>query len=388
MNCIARILVSAFVLWAASAAAQAPGALPAPTVVGTDAQCGSARESQAFQSGVERIRGNTLAYTEGPKNGPTIIFLPGMAVPRLSYLPSARLLCKQFHVIMIDQRGQGESSWAEDHKYRVVDYGEDIAAFITTHLKGQPVIISGHSLGGLVALWLAAKRPDLVIGLNAEDNPFLMSEAGYWDHHWVKPQFEQLERRLQRAQNSGRDPKVLRRAFAEEQMVLPRQDVPYEQRIRALGKQLSIMTDRGIRAADAAEQARLDKAYQKWLDGKPVTNAEFLPRAALERIPMAGLAVDPLVPHFAVTAELNDGFAHRAAMAQVRAPTLYWNSDQDLVGVISQAEHDENVRVIADHARTHHVIARGVGHLIHAEQPELYAREITSFFLPNGSGGE
>lgn len=338
-------------------------------------------DPSAFHDGKFDTGEIEIAYTEGPKAGPTILFLPGMGVPRQSYATVARLLCDRFHVVMIDQRGHGESSWAKDHSYRVTDYGRDLVAFIKGALHGEPVIISGHSLGGLVALWLAAEHPELTAGLNAEDNPFLMSERGRWETHWVKPMFEATERRLRSFQASNRDPATLRSAFAAEQMTLPRQNVPYVQRVRAMGKLLSNMDGRRIPEPDSVEANRIERAVQNWLAGVPVTNGEFFPNASLQRIAMASAAMDPDVAHAAVTAELNDGFNHRAAMAKVIAPVLYWNSDQDLVGVISQAEHDENVRVIGEHARIRHVVTPGVGHLIHAEVPELYTSEILRFFV-------
>ncbi len=323
----------------------------------------------------------SLTYSEGPDNGPIIVFIPGMAVPRQSYYPVARLLCTRFHVVMVDLRGQGESSWAKDGQYRVADYGDDIVRLLKVQFDGKPAIVSGHSLGGLVALWIAVNHPDLVAGFNAEDNPFLMSENPKWDSHWVKPMFVSLESRLTAYQASGHDPGVLTRLFAAQMMVMPRQDVPYPQRIRALGKLLSNNAQHGIVAADDAEQQRLNGVYRKWLNGEPVTNGEFFPRGAITRIAMGPSSVDPRVVRFAVSADLNAGFDHRRALAAVRVPTLYWNSDEDLVGVLSQVEHNDIVRLIGEHARIHHVIANGVGHLIHAEIPEQYAREISDFFL-------
>lgn len=41
---------------------------------------------------------------------------------------------------------------------------------------GRPAIVSGHSSGGLLALWIAAERRDLVSGLLLEDPPLFSSE--------------------------------------------------------------------------------------------------------------------------------------------------------------------------------------------------------------------
>ena len=53
----------------------------------------------------------------------------------------------------------------------------DINLFIRQHIK-QPVIISGHSSGGLLASLTTADVPDMVRGLVIEDAPFFTTEKG------------------------------------------------------------------------------------------------------------------------------------------------------------------------------------------------------------------
>jgi pimeloyl-ACP methyl ester carboxylesterase len=55
-------------------------------------------------------------------------------------------------------------------RYRPIDYGEDIRAFIDGVI-GEPAIVHGFSLGGLVAVYLAAKYPALVRALILEEPP-------------------------------------------------------------------------------------------------------------------------------------------------------------------------------------------------------------------------
>lgn len=371
------LLGAAICLPAAAGFAQGvPGGLPA-----APQERGANPVPPAFgDKSFDGARG-VIRYTEGPDLGPTIVFIPGMGVPRQSYFSAASRLARDFHVIVLDQLGQGESSWASDGKYRVIDYGADLLMFIRANLAGRKTIISGHSLGGLVALRMASEHPDIVSGLNAEDNPFLMSERGYWESHWIKPQFEALLSRLEAYQSSGRQLRILQEHFADEAMMLPRQDVPYLQRARAIGKHLSILSRRGALPAPNDEQSRLDDACSRWLAGVRLRNSDFLPQSILAKAPLPSATMDPRVVRAAVTAEVNDGFDHRTAMAAVRCPTLYWNSDEDLVGVLSQAEHDEIVALVSRKCRTRHVVASNVGHLIHAEDPEMYARELRGFFL-------
>jgi len=71
----------------------------------------------------------------------------------------------------------------------------DLAAYIRANKMDKPVIV-GHSLGGVLALWLAEKEPDLVGPLVIVDSlPFL---AGVMDPgataESVKPQAEQMRK--------------------------------------------------------------------------------------------------------------------------------------------------------------------------------------------------
>jgi pimeloyl-ACP methyl ester carboxylesterase len=73
----------------------------------------------------------------------------------------------------IDLRGHGWSTRAET--YRVIDYAADLIEI----LQGSaPQVLIGHSLGGLVALQVAAMRPDLVRGLIIEDAPLFHRSEG------------------------------------------------------------------------------------------------------------------------------------------------------------------------------------------------------------------
>jgi pimeloyl-ACP methyl ester carboxylesterase len=85
----------------------------------------------------------------------------------LSLIPS---LSKERRVCALDLRGNGRSGWAES--YRLQDFAEDNAEFVR-HLDG-PVMLLGHSLGGVAALMAAARYPERVKALLIEDVPLNM----------------------------------------------------------------------------------------------------------------------------------------------------------------------------------------------------------------------
>jgi pimeloyl-ACP methyl ester carboxylesterase len=67
-------------------------------------------------------------------------------------------------------RGNGRSGWAES--YQLKDFAEDNAEFVR-RLDG-PVMLLGHSLGGVAALMVAAQYPERVKALLIEDVPLTL----------------------------------------------------------------------------------------------------------------------------------------------------------------------------------------------------------------------
>lgn len=79
-------------------------------------------------------------------------------------------LLRLYHVYAPDFRGHGKSGRTPGH-YTIADYAADIILFLENVVR-QPAVLFGHSLGGQVAMVVAALRPDLVGGLIIGDAPF------------------------------------------------------------------------------------------------------------------------------------------------------------------------------------------------------------------------
>lgn len=118
--------------------------------------------------------GSVLNYGEGPANGPALVLLHGQQVSWEDYAPVLPELAKRYHVYAIDYYGHGGSS-KNPAKYSATAISTDISWFIRQYIK-QPVIISGHSSGGLLASLITADAPDVVRGLVIEDAPFFTTE--------------------------------------------------------------------------------------------------------------------------------------------------------------------------------------------------------------------
>jgi pimeloyl-ACP methyl ester carboxylesterase len=98
-------------------------------------------------------------YHELHGAGPSLLMIPGLASDSQSWLPVRDALAERFRLILPDNRGSGRST--QDAPISVPLLTDDCIALLEA-LGGGPVHVLGHSLGGMVALELAARRPDLV----------------------------------------------------------------------------------------------------------------------------------------------------------------------------------------------------------------------------------
>jgi pimeloyl-ACP methyl ester carboxylesterase len=112
-----------------------------------------------------------LHYAEIPGAGPPLVLLHGVTSSLEVYLPLLDELAELAHIYTLDFRGHGLSGHVHDPEaYRVEDYGQDLLLFLEM-VVGEPVILAGHSLGGLVSTWAAAQPGTAIQGVLLEDPP-------------------------------------------------------------------------------------------------------------------------------------------------------------------------------------------------------------------------
>jgi pimeloyl-ACP methyl ester carboxylesterase len=110
------------------------------------------------------------------EDDPAFLFIHGWCCDRSYFAPQADHFGARHRVVSIDQRGHGRSPVATDDDYSVPSLAADAAAVIEATALDRPVVV-GHSLGGVVALALAAARPDLVRGVVMVDPaPIVLSD--------------------------------------------------------------------------------------------------------------------------------------------------------------------------------------------------------------------
>jgi 3-oxoadipate enol-lactonase len=111
-------------------------------------------------------RGGFFVHRKG-SGGRPVVFLHALALSGALWDPVAEFLAPDHLVLAPDARGHGGSDW-DGAEFTVEDMAADVAAIIET-LDAGPANVVGMSMGGSVALVLAAERPDLVGNLVLAD---------------------------------------------------------------------------------------------------------------------------------------------------------------------------------------------------------------------------
>jgi len=93
---------------------------------------------------------------------PRVVLLHGAGLNAHTWDNTALVLGRP--VLALDLPGHGDSGWREDADYRPRTLAADVVRAIESWAEA-PVVLVGHSLGGLTAAAVAAARPDLVAAL-------------------------------------------------------------------------------------------------------------------------------------------------------------------------------------------------------------------------------
>jgi len=119
-------------------------------------------EWEARKRSIEIGRGQTIAYVDNGKSGRVAVLLHGFTDSSRSF-SLLETHIDDMRLIMPDLRGHG-ASYRPDNAYRLADFAADIVGLMET-LGLRDALVAGHSLGAMVAIEVAASRPDLVAAL-------------------------------------------------------------------------------------------------------------------------------------------------------------------------------------------------------------------------------
>jgi pimeloyl-ACP methyl ester carboxylesterase len=95
-----------------------------------------------------------LNYVEGPPSGPPLLLLHGITQRWQEFLQLIPAFVDRYQVYALDFRGHGRSGRAAG-SYTGETYSQDVLEFIDKVIA-EPCIVFGHSLGGMVSLYLSA----------------------------------------------------------------------------------------------------------------------------------------------------------------------------------------------------------------------------------------
>lgn len=236
-----------------------------------------------------------------------------------SFDPLLPWLENNYRLFVPDLRGHGRSGHIKD-RYRVIDFGADVIELIENTV-GEPAILLGHSLGGLVAIDVAAERPDLVESIIIEDAPLWLRRAT------VKDGSERAYRFFT----------VLHEILLE---------------------------NRTESAIAQAIQQKLPEAAER-------ETADLTERLAL---------LDPDVLRMSFDSSLMDGFDLDGSLARIECPVLLIQADPAAGGSLPD-EDAQAVLQLLQHG-SHRFVA-GSGHMVHRDMPEEMAKLIKDWVAEN-----
>jgi pimeloyl-ACP methyl ester carboxylesterase len=122
----------------------------------------------------ERVRGDGVdlaCLVWGDDADPTAVLVHGNGGHARWWDPLLPWLVPGWRLVAPDLRGHGESAWAEPPHYALADFARDLDAVLAALVPGAVPLV-GHSMGGRVALAVAADRADRVSALAVLDSRF------------------------------------------------------------------------------------------------------------------------------------------------------------------------------------------------------------------------
>jgi pimeloyl-ACP methyl ester carboxylesterase len=114
--------------------------------------------------GAEQTSGGVTMHvrvTEGPKDGPTAVYVHGLGGSATNWTDLAGQLSGFVPGLSLDLPGFGRSEPPRDFDYSIPAHADAVARFIRG-LDAGPVHLFGNSMGGAISMNVAVDHPDLV----------------------------------------------------------------------------------------------------------------------------------------------------------------------------------------------------------------------------------
>ena len=267
-----------------------------------------------------------LNYAEGPDNGPPLVLLHGLGRRWQVFMPLIPALSLRWHIFAPDFRGHGKSGRV-NRGYRGTQYSDDVVRFVRDRV-GAPAVVFGHSLGGMVGMWVASHHPDLVRALMLGDN-MIMAERR------PVPMYAKLF-------SSLRD--------------LARKGGSLEEIAAGIGR-IELYVGSSEEPITINKLPGNDEAYLlSW--------ARCVAQA------------DPDTYDMAIDGSALEDWDGEKALRGITCPTLLLQGARDLGGLMTDSDVALATRLLPHHA---HVKFRNLGHALFIQQPDPVLRAVTNF---------
>lgn len=214
--------------------------------------------SDAYWWSPDGLRLHYRDYAGGQDGRPPLLCLPGLTRNARDFEPLAHRLAGEWRLICPDLRGRGESAQAKDPmSYVPLTYLQDISRLLAD-LAITRFVVVGTSLGGVIAMLIAATQPQWLAGAVLNDVGPTLEEAG-------------LARIRTYVGNGGSYPSWVHAARALAEMnrdVYPgyglEQWLAMAKRLYRLNKTGRIVPDYDMRIAEPLRAAGADAAVDMW----------------------------------------------------------------------------------------------------------------------------
>lgn len=270
--------------------------------------------------------GVALAVREvGPRNAPlTVVFCHGFSLRMASFHFQRVRLAEQWgdqvRMVFYDQRGHGQSDEAPPQTYTVPQLGQDLETVLSVVAPKGPVVLVGHSMGGMTVLSHARqfpqRYPTRVVGAA------IISSA---------------------AEGVSRSPlgEILRNPALEVVKFSARYAPKAVHRTRRAAKAIIAPILRAASYGDEKISPSVVAFSEKMMHGTPI----------------------PTLVEFLHALEVHDETEGLTTLAKI--PTLIACGDRDL---LTPKEYSEEMAAVLPKAEL--LIVGGAGHLVQLEQPE------------------
>ncbi len=266
-----------------------------------------------------------LNYAEGPANGPPLVLLHGLGRRWQVFLPVIPALSLRWHIFAPDLRGHGKSSHVS-RGYHGPQYSEDIAQLLRERV-GAPAVLFGHSLGGMLAMWVAAHHPELVRALILGDNMIVIRQLR-------NPMYTALFSGLRDLARAGGSTEQIAKGIGQIVLPVPSGGAVSIRELPGNDEAYLLSWARCVQLADA-------ETYEMTLDGSSI-----------------------------------EGWDGETILRGITCPTLLLQGTTELGGLMSDADVALASRLLPHHT---HVKFRNLGHALFIQQPEPVLRAVTNF---------